>query len=420
MKLTAIIAEYNPLHNGHIHHINLSKKLTSADGIIVIMSGNFVQRGTPAIYNKWIRTQMALLCGADLVIELPSAYAIASAEHFSFGAISIIHGLYKVQDIVFGSETDDIHKLDKIANFLYQLEYNQKNIDIQQLSKYQDMMKYFLNTGMSYPKARSNALNKVLHIETDFLYKNSSNDILGIEYIKSIRRLNSHIKTYSIKRQGSNYHSTAIKNEVQHFSSANAIRKQLLSTIDDDNFYKIKDSIPAALHDIYQNTVVTSEQSLYPYILYKLWSEDVNSLKNISEISEGLENRIIQSSIHSTDYNDLIDKIKTKRYTRTRIQRALLNIVLNLKKEDIHEIYKTNQHIYARILGANQKGRHIIKYLKNYSNIPIITNINKFIPYSNYMQQLIEFDHRTNDLYTLLSNNPSKGENQKHPPILMN
>ncbi len=449
MKLTAVITEYNPFHNGHIYHLKQARKMTDSDGVIVIMSGNFVQRGTPAIFDKWHRTKMALLNGADLVIELPCAYAISSAESFAFGAVSIINSLNAIQNLVFGSETGDIQSLQSIAKLLYEVDFvdvkNPRGIENYKISsndnlssannKYHFIQEYkhhlqaSLNDGLSYPKARWNALSKTLHSsstintntgydELNLQHFNQANNILGIEYIKSLYRLNSSIKANCIKRMGGSYNSATIDGE---YSSATAIRNHILHgnhcNIPISNM--LQSAIPENLYDIYKNASPVNEEALYPYILYELWSKSPEDLQHIEGISEGLHHRIIKCSEYSNNYDELIENIKTKRYTRTRIQRALLSIFLNINKEFTQQIYSSGNDVYARILGANEKGRAIIKHIKTTSQIPIITNVNKFVPSSDNMKNLMELEHRADNLYTLLQSNPTCGTNKTHQPIIL-
>ncbi len=455
MKLTALITEYNPFHNGHLYHIQKSREITNPDGIIVIMSGHFVQRGTPAIFDKWTRTRMALAMGADLVIELPTAYAISSAENFAFGAIGIINSLNGIDSIVFGSESSDIKSLKKLADFLYEnkliskLEQNtisQKNKNpqyshtlsqnsIQTLNQnltqalknkydpklhllYNNTLNSELKKGLSYPKAREIALSSVFKDDClDFIDISNSNDILAVEYIKSINLLNNDINIHSIKRSSSDYNSNDIS---QNISSATAIRNLIQKNDNYINaFEKIKHTMPYAIHEIYKNAIPVKEEALFNYVIYKIWSETHSNLSLIEGMSEGLEHRIIKNSINCNNYNELIENIKTKRYTRTRIQRTLLSMLLNIQSEFANNIYSSTEYLYARILGANQNGRNIIKSLKKVSSIPIITNVNKIKPSSTMMNELLELDSRASDIYSILKNDINKGIDKRHQPILI-
>ena len=217
MNICGIVAEYNPFHNGHVYHIEETKKITECDGIVAIMSGNFIQRGVPALFDKWTRTKMALKNGVDLVIELPSYYATSSAEYFAQGSVALLDGLGVVKNISFGSNTTDIDALKRIANVLYLEPEN-----------YKKLLQSELKRGVSYPIARSNALKNFLKKEYDAKYIADilldSNNILGIEYLKALLYSNSQIKPVVVERKGSTYNSTEV---IDNICSATAIRELL-------------------------------------------------------------------------------------------------------------------------------------------------------------------------------------------------
>ena len=383
MKLTGLITEYNPFHNGHMYHLNKSKDQTKAEGIVVIMSGNFVQRGTPALLDKWTRTQMALYGGADLVIELPTVYATGSAEIFALGAVRILHGLNQIQNVVFGSETGTIDPLRKVAKYLHK-----------EPEAFKDALKTELSFGHAFPVARENALEKLMiHDKMPSL----PNDILGIEYLKAGLRLKTHMDFDTLQRISSAYHDTDTNTAL---SSATAIRKAYF----DNKLDEIVHTLPRPSYDLlrrYSNQTV-SPQALGSFLLYKLRTTSPETLGRIQDVSEGLEYRMKDAAIKATTYDELVDLIKTKRYVRTRVQRALLNTLLNVETDFVKYVMHSESAAYARILGFNDKGRKIMKHMRKTSAIPLITNINKHTHEHPLVQSMLELDTRATDVYTLL------------------
>ncbi|WP_078681590.1 MULTISPECIES: nucleotidyltransferase [Clostridium] len=369
MKITSIIAEYNPLHNGHIYHINKTKEITSSDAIVCIMSGNYVQRGIPALVDKWSRTKAALESGIDLVIELPALYALSSAEFFAFGAISLLDSLNIIDSICFGSEIGNIDYILEISNIL--------NNETEAFKK---SLKYYLNKGFTYPAARSKALynyilDKNIYFENN-LHEilNSSNNILAIEYCKSLIKLNSNIKPYTIKREGSSYNSTKLS---KIFSSATSIRRYIKNN---NNFNELKNHIPDAsfnMLNLYKNSGVqfVFEDLMFDFIKYKHFNSE-HEIENLPDVSEGLHNRISKALKSAKNFDDLIENIKTKRYTYTRINRILCQYFIGFEKFNT-KILRTTPCPYARILGFNEIGIKILKEMKEKSSIPIYTKLPK-------------------------------------------
>ncbi len=279
--MLGIITEYNPFHNGHKLHIEKSKQKTNSKYCIVVMSGNFCQRGEPAIFDKYLRTKMALLNGADIVLELPLTFATASAELFALGAIDILDKTGIITNICFGSEDGNIENFLEIANILSNEPYNFK----QNLS-------YFLNQGLSFPKARINALEKTLNKSLDFLKE--PNNILSIEYLKAINKLNSNIIANTIKREQATFHSTNIAGNI---ASATAIRNCFFENKIDN----IKNVVPNNCFELINNISVHNMPLLDNYtniLKYILKTSNIENIKNIADITEGIENKII-SNINS-------------------------------------------------------------------------------------------------------------------------
>lgn len=363
MNITGIITEYNPFHKGHLYHLNSAIKTTNCDGIVCIMSGNFVQRGGPAIIDKYKRAEIAVLNGVDLVLELPCFYSVSSAEFFAKGSVSILNSIGVVNNIFFGSECGDIEKLKYIANFLT----NEPN-------EFKAEIKNNLNLGLTYAKAREISLNKFLKDDSLKDILKNSNNILAIEYIKALIKLNSNIVPLTLKREGSNYND---KNFTSIFASATSIREYLKKNMELD---KINNYLPITTINYLENLKAGNykfvfEEDMYKYIKYRILSNNIN-FENLQEVKEGLDNKIIKEIYTSNSFDDFILNIKSKRYTYTKISRLLTQIFLSFDTYNYMELLDEN-NLYARILAFNENGRKIIKEMKKKSQIPIITKISK-------------------------------------------
>lgn len=358
--ITGIITEYNPFHKGHKYHLERAKSDTNADGIVCVMSGNFMQRGIPAIIDKWKRTEMAIRNGVDLVLELPMVYSLSSAEHFAFGSVSLLNSLGVIDHLYFGSEEGNIDLLESIANTL-----------VAEPETYQSSLKHYLNTGLPFHSSRANALNDYLNSNDILDVLSSSNNILGIEYIKAIKVLKSSIIPKTLKREGSMYNDSKL-NSV--FSSATSIRKH----IKENSLDKLENALTKNSYDILFNLSssdypFTFEEDMFKYIKYKLLTSN-NCLSSLPDISEGLDNKILKEVLVSDSLDELILNSKSKRYTYTRISRILAQTFLNLEDYDLLNLSKSPAP-YARVLGFNSNGRDILKKIKSKNNIDIITKV---------------------------------------------
>lgn len=402
MKITGIITEYNPFHNGHLYHLEKAKNLTKADGIICIMSGNFVQRGGPALIDKWQRTNMALQNGVDLVIELPTVFAVSSADFFAKGAVSILNSLGVVNNIVFGSECGEINKLMHISRIL-----------ANEPEKYKILLKENLRTGLTYAKARENALSQYINSDSKNISQilSSSNNILGIEYIKALINLNSKITPLTITREGSNYNDINLS---PTFSSATSIRKYLK---DFNSLSELKNTIPEPSFKILKdlndtNYSFTFEEDMFQFIKYRILLNCVN-FNNLFEITEGLDNKIIKEIHNSNSYNQFILNIKSKRYTYSKISRLLTYIYLGFDKYEINPKNFENL-LYARVLGFNETGKKMLSLIKNTSNIPLITKVPKY-----FDNNLLKLDIQATKAYSNLNSSiDSRSDYLKSPIIL--
>lgn len=358
--LTGIITEYNPFHKGHEYHLSKAKSDTNADGIVCVMSGNFMQRGIPAIIDKWKRAEMAIKNGVDLVLELPLVYSISSAEHFAFGSVSLLNSLGVIDHLYFGSEEGNVSILEDIAKVLVSEPLN-----------YKKLLKYNLDSGLPFHLSRANALKDYLNSNKLLDTISNSNNILGIEYIKSLIRLNSAIVPKTIKREGSLYNDVNIS---ASFASATSIRKHLKEKSLND----LTDIMPKASYDILLSLSSSDypfifEEDTFKYIKYKLLTNE-RSLLNLPDVSEGIDNKILKEIVRSNSLNELILNSKSKRYTYTRISRILLQSFLNLENFDLSSLSKSPAP-YARVLAFNSTGQRILKSIKTNSSINLITKV---------------------------------------------
>jgi predicted nucleotidyltransferase len=406
MTVSGIIVEYNPMHNGHLFHLEQTKKITNCDYIIAVMSGNFVQRGEPAFINKWARTKMALLGGVDLVIELPLQYSISSAEGFAFGSISTLNSLGIVDNLCFGSESGDINELSFIANIL-----------TQEPSAYKSFLHEELKSGISFPKARENSLTKYIitnnfkNVKPDIVQNtiSSSNNILAIEYIKALIKISSNIKPIKINRISNNYNEKELTGKI---SSATSIRNNFNET-------NVKASLPSFAYEIINKEIEEGRgpidlNNFSDIILYKLRNSDENYIASLLDVEEGLHNKIKREADDSNSVIQLIENVKNKRYPKTRIQRILLYALLGITKDFKEKIHQAPE--YVRVLGFNSKGKSLLHNLKKKSNLPIISNP------SSIHAQLMKYDILATDTYVLsYKNQTAKYSKQdlKTPPIII-
>lgn len=387
-KILAIISEYNPLHNGHLYHLQKSKKELNPDYSVCIMSGNFCERGDTSIIDKWSRAEAALKCGFDLVVELPVLYSISSAENFAEGSLKILDAFGNNVILSFGSECGDLSILNNIANIL-----------CDEPKEFTTILTHELSKGLSYPKARENAL--LLYLNDVRKYANvlsNPNNILGIEYLKAIKKLKSKVKPFTIKRIDAGYNSLKVKDRL---ASATAIRNLLKNNED------VKKLMPTPAYNILLDNInhgkMVSNISLFEKeIIYTLRKMSLEEIANLQDVTEGLENSIKQAANSCNNLEDLINSIKSKRYTRSRIQRILIYSILNITKKDIQDSYKVKP--YIRVLGVSQKGKTLLSQISNpRSKYPVVTSVKKFMDSNNnkILKNMIEKDILASNIYTL-------------------
>lgn len=379
MKIVGLIAEYNPFHNGHLYHIEKTKELTGADYVIVVMSGNFVQRGIPAIMPKHLRTEAALKGGASLVIELPVCYATGSAEFFAYGAVSLLNKLGCVDCICFGSECGDIKVLQSLAKFVYD-----------EPQEYKEFLNKYLRAGNSFPLARQKAAEDFLKSESLASILAKPNNILGIEYLKALYRLNSSMKPYTIQRMVSHYHDTELH---ETYSSASAIRKHFT----EHNVMHLENQIPdtsiSLLKENYQKRYPVYPNDFSLLLRYRLLNETKVSLTQYADVSEELANRIIKNLNSYLNFEQFCELLKTKEVTYARISRALLHILLSIKKEDYDEIE------YAHILGFRTTDTPLLSELKRHTCIPLLTKLTAVDTLSDSAKKMLNIDIYASNLY---------------------
>lgn len=396
MNILGLVVEYNPFHNGHLYHLEKSKEITNATHTVAIMSGNFLQRGEPALFDKYTRAKAAVENGVDLVIELPTLFACQSAEIFSHGAICTLNSLNCIDSVCFGSEVGNIDILYTIANIL-----------VNEPDDFKVKLKNYLKEGMLFPSARSNALfdyishNNLVNISKEDLLNilNSSNNILGIEYIKSIIKLDSNIKPYTITRIKSEYNSEQIDSSI---CSATAIRKSLK---DNNNIELLSNVIPNKTYNVIKDCIENNFNPMFDESYFDILSSivlrDFEHLNKYFDVNEGIENKIYQSIFTSSSLPDLHNLIKSKRYTLTKIKRILNNILLGITKDDVNLVKDIDVVPYIRVLAFNNKGREIIKSIKNNSDINIINKFSKvsFELDDNKFKTLINYDIKATNIY---------------------
>ncbi len=399
MNTLGIISEYNPFHKGHEYCIKTLKEKCNADYVVVVMSGDYTQRGCPAIFDKHTRCAMALAGGADLVFELPIYYSTGSAEFFAGGAISVLNGLGCVNYLGFGSESDDISSLEKTAKIL-----------AGEPVEFTTALKENLKSGKSFALARAEALKVCSDIDTDVL--STPNDILGIEYIKAILLQNSSIKPVSIKRIGAGYHDATTD---KSFASATAIRN-LLEGKDFASLTKgdLSSFIPSeALNSIFDesgkiSSPIVTANNFSILLHYKLLSEKNNGFEQYLDVSREISDKIVSHINEYKDFTSFVELLKSKELTYTRINRALLHILLNITREnmDKYSPSRTDFVSYARILGFRKDSSELMKEIKETATIPVISRLSDAYSQTSELQmQLLNESISTSNIYDLVRHN---------------
>ena len=364
MKICGIIAEYNPFHNGHAYHLNKARELSGADYSVIVMSGNLVQRGTPAIIDKHARTEAALRCGADLILELPSCYATGSAEYFAMGAVSLLDNLDAVTHLCFGSECGDITLLNLIAH-----------IYVNEPADFQESLRLKIKSGLSFPVARAAALLEVFpELSSSLSVLSSPNNILGIEYIKALLKRNSSITPLTVSRSGTGYHDREL---VHPLSSATAIRQAMETDISLD---QLTTQLPPEAYEIYKKYFAGSKplfmDDFSALLHYKLISEQHTGYASYMDVSEDLSDRIKKNIYQFTTISSFCNLLKTKELTYSRISRCLIHILLDIRKSDVSMYVNELDYVpYARILGFRKDSAPLLREISRNTKIPLISKL---------------------------------------------
>jgi len=366
MKTAGIIVEYNPLHNGHLHHIRETRRISKCDCLIAVMSGNFTQRGEPAMIDKFTRTRMALENEVDLVIELPFLLSIQSADIFAFSSVSLL-SMLGVDELYFGSESGNVEELHKLSEIINSKEYNK-------------LIKVFLKEGNSYPTSSALAVKEL----GDSTLYNKPNNILGIHYINAVEKLNSKMEIKTIKRIKTNYHDDIVQGT--KIQSASAIRKLIKSDND------ISDFVPSSVNKLLENRKILDLEMFYEHLKYKIISSSNKDLKQIFGMNEGLENRIKNIKEFSS-ISELIEQVISRRYTNSKLKRSLIHILCQTEKELMDSI----EIPYIRILGMNDTGKKYLNTVKKGLVVPLISKISENIhPY-------LDTEIKVSMIYSLIS-----------------
>ncbi|WP_042145033.1 nucleotidyltransferase [Paucisalibacillus sp. EB02] len=362
MNVCGLIVEYNPFHNGHIYHIKEAQKATNADCMIAVMSGSFLQRGEPAIIDKFHRTKAALLSGIDIVVELPYVYAVQSSDLFAKGSVLTLNEL-GVGSICFGSESGDIQQFNQ-AYTTY----------IEKQASFQDMLKEALKAGKSFPDASKIAYESI-GLTKDGMDLSRPNNILGFSYVKTILESKLAIQPLTIKRKNSEYHDTEITSSI---ASATSIRKQIF-----DHHVQVstlKHTMPTATVDqliAYNQEATTFHhwENYFPLLHYRVMTMSHEELRLIHGVEEGIEHRIKKTAKDAHSFYEWVERIKTKRYTWTRIQRIFVHLLTNTQKTEIDILSKSIP--YVRLLGMTNRGRDYLNKIKKDLNVPIYPKLTR-------------------------------------------
>lgn len=358
MKIVGLITEYNPFHAGHLYHMQQARELTGADYCVVLMSGSFVQRGEPAIFDKYRRTKAALLAGADLVLEMPVAFSTASAHEFAAYGVALLSAI-GVDAVVFGSECGQIEFLKQAASAL-----NHES------AEFQERLRKGLKAGLTYPQARAKALEME---DTWASVLTSPNNILGIEYLRAAEDLHSPMEFYTISRKGSGYHEDTLADA--NFPSASAIRGIIRNSLskDKDLLDILASHLPAVTHPAYTGAVPVFVDDFSELLNAAVLQ--MQATFSIADLSPELAARLAKPPYFPLSFEERIQALKTRQLTYTRVSRALLHLVLGMREEDISRWKEEGYALYARILGFCRQSSPLLSCLHKKSSIPLITKM---------------------------------------------
>jgi predicted nucleotidyltransferase len=403
LKATGVVVEHNPFHNGHFYHIKESRKITDANIIIAVMSGNFLQRGEPALVDKWTRAEMALKAGVDIVIELPYVFATAQASDFARGSISILEAM-ECDAFCFGSEEGSIEPFDNTYELLST-----------HSEAYQNLIKQYIKLGLSYPKALNEAYAEVTrNTNSNLADLSRPNNILGYHYIEAAYRMDARIKPVTIQRIIANYHDEVDQN--QSIASATGIRKTIF---DDGSLETLGNYMPSTSIERliqWKESVgpFGSWQQFWPLVRFTIIRSTLNELSSYAEVTEGIEHLIYEAAKKSETFEEFMSIVKSKRYTWTRIQRMLTHIYTGFTWEALHE---HRNPTYLRVLGMTQNGQNYLGKKKKSLSLPLVSRV------AATKDSLLDFDILATDVYQLglQSSNIKQpiGMDYRKPPIIV-
>ncbi len=398
MRTTGIIAEYNPFHNGHAYQAAQARQLSGADTVIAVMSGHFTQRGEIAVFDKWHRARAAVTSGIDLVLELPAVFAVRSAQYFAAGGVRLLHSLGVVDHLSFGAEDAEMDSLGSAAAGLED-------------SAVIDLLKASLKGGKPYAAAMAHALVTGGHATAGFIV--APNNILGVEYLRSLKKYAPEILPLPVRRIGSDYHATEISGE---YSSATAIRRALTSCT----------TLPPSVWNAFPPTTLEMTANLFASgwapadpsrldtaMLSKVRRMTDAQLLNVPELSEGLENRLRRAANHAGTSAELIRLLKSKRYPYSRLQRVMAHLLLGTIPEQIAGFDQSGP-LYARVLALNKRGQEALRSISRRTCIPVITKTTAYLNSRTYhsgsyspLQSMLAFDIAATDLFSLCLPDPA-------------
>ena len=398
MKVTGIIAEYDPFHNGHSYHIKKAREMTGADAIVVVMSGHFTQRGMPAFFSRDARVRMAVDGGADLVIELPYIYACNSSHEFARGAAGILNGIGCVDALVFGAETDDMDTLGRAARAA-------AGTDDRSSAYIKEEMK----NGVSYPEALTRSVEKIYGAQTAAVLR-EPNNLLGIEYMKALRELGSGIKPFIVGRRsaahGESLEMLHERKQEQRIASGTAVRKAVYAggaraaeMLVPDTSFSIISGYERSSGFSFTEYRDKIKKNMFELLKYKIITSDESELAEVYGVAEGLENRLKSCISGAEDIDGLIDSVKSKRYTRARISRTLMHLLINLRTTDFETLRET---YCARVLGFSPTGGKLLRLMSESSAIPVFSNLSRLDKRSPEAARVLKYDMRASDVYALL------------------
>ncbi|MBD8035545.1 nucleotidyltransferase [Solibacillus sp. A46] len=400
MQAVGIIVEYNPFHNGHLHHVKEAKRTTNSDVAVAVMSGHFLQRGEPALVDKWHRTKMALASGVDVVIELPYIFSTAQATGFASGAVQLLEAM-QCTTLAFGSEQGTI---EPFLNTYHLIENNR--------ARYNEIIKENIQLGKSYPQALFIAYEQLKQLSPNaYIDLGKPNNILGFHYVEAIKQLNCSMQPATVQRIIAGYHDAIDTNH--EIASATGIRQALFSG---QSLQEVTKYLPSASMEQLQiwqkeHQNFASWESFWPLMKYAILRHTPQQLKQYADVSEGLENSLIKYAASSSNYMDFMNALKSKRYTWTRLQRMLLHIYTGITKEQLHAFSSPS---YIRILGMTTKGQQYISSIKKSVTLPLISRV------AAITDPILSIDIRATQMYQLgiqQFSNKKIDEDYKTPPI---